>query len=343
MGKNIIVFSDGTGQKGGVGSNTNVYKLFNMIEQRTDRQIAYYDPGLGTDWRRITGAISGRGVSQNILECYRFIFEQFKAGDKIYLFGFSRGAATVRSLSAFIHMFGILPQSRPDLIKEAFRIYKIRDHEKRTATAKALIENNNTMWTKIEFLGVWDTVAALGLPIGGLGPLVDFFFPHRFHSFDLSDAVVHARHALSIDEERKSFQPVLWAPLNSGPADRMKQVWFCGVHTDVGGGYPEEDLSNITLKWMIKEATAKGLLIYPKSTLYQKLESTNANVDGFMHDQRRKFPWKMMKGVQRKWPTDYGPVCIHESVTQRTRDRANQHPPKYDAWIIKYSERILEK
>ena len=86
MGKNIVIFSDGTGQKGGIGSNTNVYKLFNMIEDRTGKQIAYYDPGIGTDWEKITSLIAGRGFSRNIIDCYRFIFENFEADDHIYLF-----------------------------------------------------------------------------------------------------------------------------------------------------------------------------------------------------------------------------------------------------------------
>src|ERR1043165_8315910 len=97
MGKNIVIFSDGTGQKGGVDANTNVYKIFNMIEDRTSRQIAYYDPGLGTDMEGLAGMIGGKGFSKNILDCYKFIFENFQADDKIYLFGFSQGAATVRS------------------------------------------------------------------------------------------------------------------------------------------------------------------------------------------------------------------------------------------------------
>ena len=131
MGKNIVVFSDGTGQKGGVDNNTNIYKLFNMIEDRTNRQIVYYDPGLGTGMEGIAGLIGGRGFSRNMLDCYRFIFENFQADDSIYLFGFSRGAATVRSLSGFIHLFGILPASRADIIEEAFDIYKIHNKEKR--------------------------------------------------------------------------------------------------------------------------------------------------------------------------------------------------------------------
>ena len=145
MPKNIIIFSDGTGQKGGNGNNTNVYKLFNIIEDRTKNQIAYYDPGVGTDWRKITGSLSGRGLSKNIIECYTFLFENFEAGDQIYLFGFSRGAATVRSLSAFVHYFGILPKSRPDLIKKAFKIYKRSNAKNVEANAEAFVKKHHTM------------------------------------------------------------------------------------------------------------------------------------------------------------------------------------------------------
>ena len=168
MPKNIVVFSDGTGQEGGKGNNTNVYKLFNMLEDRTENQITFYDRGLGTGWRKITGNISGMGISHNICECYHFIFDNYMAGDKIFLFGFSRGATTVRSLSAFIHFFGILPKSRPELIKKAYKIYKIEDSEKRKNRADELVARHHNQWTKIKFIGVWDTVDALGLPIKSL-------------------------------------------------------------------------------------------------------------------------------------------------------------------------------
>ena len=138
MSKNIIVFSDGTGQEGGKGNNTNVYKLFNMIEDRTQKQISFYDRGLGTGLRKITGNIAGMGISKNILECYEFIFSNYCAGDNVFLFGFSRGATTVRSLSGFIHMFGILPKSRPELIKKAYRIYKKRKKVKREKRRRSL-------------------------------------------------------------------------------------------------------------------------------------------------------------------------------------------------------------
>lgn len=335
MGKNIVIFSDGTGQKGGVGSNTNVYKLFNMVEDRTDKQIAFYDSGLGTNWRKISGLIAGRGFTKNILECYRFIFENFQADDNIYLFGFSRGAATVRSLSGFIHLFGILSKSRADLINEAFAIYKIKNTEKRKEKAKAFIEKHTNMWCTIKFLGVWDTVAALGLPFKSISAVLDIFFPHQFHSFDLSDSVEFARHALSIDEERKSFLPVIWNPVENDNTGRMKQVWFCGVHTDIGGGYIEEDLSNVSLKWMIQEATDKNLRIYEKSPAYQKLLASNPDINGIMHNEQKEFPGKLLKRMKRSWEkTTFGEPCIHESVLNRTKNSDNTVTPKYSPWIF---------
>lgn len=337
MKKNIVIFSDGTGQKGGIGSNTNVYKLFNMIEDRTQRQIAFYDPGLGTDWRKVTGAIAGSGISKNILDCYEFLFENFEAEDDIYLFGFSRGAATVRSLTGFLHLFGILPRSRKDLIHQAFRIYKIENHSKRNERAKAFIAKHHTMWAKVKFLGVFDTVAALGLPIPWLSVLLDRLTPYKFHSFDLSDSVVYARQALSIDEERKTFAPVFWDRLASPkPAGRMKQVWFCGVHTDVGGGYAEDDLSNISLRWMIKEATEKGLIIYEKSPAYLTLKNSLANPNGVMHNEQKEFPGKLFKRAIRSWNKEtHGEPCIHESVLKRKKNADNADTPAYSPWIMK--------
>lgn len=346
MSKNIVILADGTGQIGGKNNNTNIYKLFNMAEDRTDRQVVFYDPGLGTNWKKITGNIMGNGFSKNILDCYRFLFKNYQAGDKVYLFGFSRGAATVRSLSGFIHLFGILPQSREDLIHEAFRIYKITDKDKRIKTAEAFIAKNHTMWCKIEFLGVFDTVAALGFPFKGLNFIFDKLFPHKFHSFDLSDSVRYARHALSIDEERKTFLPVLWNKLDDKePHDRLKQVWFCGVHTDVGGGYEIEDLSNISLKWMLNEAREKGLLIYEPSPAYQYfLKCNHQNSDGYMHNEQLGFKGKIFKRQVRSWNLNVnGELCIHETVIKRTKNKMNGDDPRYQSWINNFTERTLIK
>jgi uncharacterized protein (DUF2235 family) len=335
MAKNIVIFSDGTGQKGGVGSNTNVYKLFNMIEDRTKRQIAFYDPGLGTDWRLISGKIFGSGFSKNISDCYRFLFENYEAGDKVYLFGFSRGAATVRSLSSFIHLFGILPKSRPELIKQAYSIYRKKNPEKRAEDFK---KRHHSMTCKVEFLGVWDTVAALGLPIKTLGFILDKFIPHKFHSFKLSDGVKYARHALSINDERKTFHPLIWDQIEGEFAkERMKQVWFAGVHTDIGGGYKRDELSKISLKWMIQEALEKGLIIYDKSKRYKILMASKSDSNGFMHNEQTGYPGKLLKRELRTWDNSkYGQACIHQSVYKRTKNNQNNDDPKYHPWIFNH-------
>ena len=331
MPKNIIIFSDGTGQEGGKKYNTNVYKLFNMIEDRTPNQISFYDRGLGTGWRKITGNIGGMGIKKNIRDCYEFIFNNFEAGDQIYLFGFSRGATTVRSLSAFIHLFGILPKSRPELIKRAYSIYKIKNNEKRKRKAEEFLKLNHTMWTKIKFIGVWDTVAALGLPIKFLDVIIDQipFFHHSYHNLDLSESVVHARHTLAIDDERLTFHPKIWNK-EIKEYQTMKQVWFLGMHTDVGGGYKEQQLSDIPLIWMVNEAVEKGLRIYPK---YKVEISPDAN--GFMHNSRGGFFTQFFRKRIRSW--DYktkGNLVLHESVLMRKKNKNNTDDPAYTSWVL---------
>jgi uncharacterized protein (DUF2235 family) len=185
-------------------------------------------------------------------------------------------------------------------LEQAYKIYKIKNKDLRKQKAENFIEKHHTMWCKIKFLGVWDTVAALGLPIKFGSALMDKLFPHNFHSFDLSESVEFARQALAIDEERKAFHPVLWNRIDNDKTGKMKQVWFCGVHTDVGGGYKEEELSNITLKWMIQEATAKGLIIYKRSPAYKKLLASKPDVDGMMHDEQKHFPGKLLN---HQWHT----------------------------------------
>jgi len=338
VAKNIIIFSDGTGQDGGKTIDTNVYKLFKEVENRTQNQISFYDRGIGaearglgkmTTWgRRMARQITGWGFSKNVNDCYRFIFDNYEAGDKIFLFGFSRGAATVRSVAGFIHMFGILPKSRPELIKEAYKIYKNETGENRLDIAEAFREKHHTMWANVEFIGVWDTVAAL-------------FGKGDFHDFSLSHCVKHAYHALAIDDERKSFHPVLWDE-TIDDRQSMEQVWFCGAHTDVGGGYPDTGLSDIALHWLLKHAISYGLLIYKgkdgKSGFLEKFEG---NPNGTLHDPIDTW-WKkkVFKRKTRSWPDvdqngiPRGKANIHPSVLQRTHDKHNNPKRSYDTWIL---------
>jgi uncharacterized protein (DUF2235 family) len=327
MGKNIIIFSDGTGQEGGKGFNSNVYKLFNMVEDRTHKQIAFYDRGLGSGWRKFTGLFFGMGISKNIKDCYRFIFENYQAGDRIYLFGFSRGASTVRSLSGFLNLFGILPRSRPELIRHAYSIYKISDPIKRKTRALDFVKKHHRMKCKVKFLGVWDTVSALGVPWGIINILLDKipFFKIKFHDFNLCSNIENAYQALALDEKRRIFHPLLWNE-KTEPDQKMLQVWFCGVHTDVGGGYREQELSDISLIWMIDNAKKNGLRIYEGH--HVKLQP---DVNGVIHNPCIGFPGFLYSRRDREWNRVSGVPVMHESVCERTLNNMNEPGTYYNS------------
>jgi len=331
MPKNIIVFADGTGKEGGEKPPTNIYKLFNMILDRSPEQIAFYDRGLGTGWRKLTGNVAGAGISRNIRECYRFIFDNYMSGDQIYLFGFSRGATTVRSLASFIHLFGILPKSRSELIGKAYGIYKVKNAEDRKRQADEFVAKHHTMWTKIKFLGGWDTVAALGIPLKPIDVIVDKvpLFRHHYHDLRLPKSVENAYHALAIDDERLSFHPTLWDS-QIAEYQSMKQVWFCGMHTDVGGGYEEQELSDIPLQWMVDNATAHGLKLYPDHEV-----RIHGDPDGTMHDSRGGTFSRHYRQAVRSWnPNTHGKPTVHESVLERTLNPHNGKNPPYKPWIL---------
>ena len=332
MPKNIVVFSDGTGQEGGIGDNTNVYKLFNMVLDRSPDQIVFYDRGIGTGWRKFTTKVAGAGFSKNVLNCYDFIFNNYQAGDQIFLFGFSRGAATVPSLSSFIHHFGILPQSRRELTERAFKIYKTNNPEKRRKKAAEFISRHHTMWVRIKFIGVWDTVAALGVPFKWADNLLDKvpILKHKFHDLSLSASIENAYHALALDDEREVFHPELW-DTNTLGYQTLEQVWFPGMHTDVGGGYAEQQLSDLALEWMISRALKHDLKIYPDHHV-----NIDSNPNGKMHNSRKEWRKKILyRRKGRSWPVDtHGNPVIHESVLRQTLNRENEVTPAYKPWIL---------
>lgn len=329
MAKNIVVFSDGTGQEGGDGFNTNVYKLFNMVEDRTPRQIAFYDRGLGTGWRKATGQGAGMGISKNIRECYEFIFENYEDGDHVYLFGFSRGAFTVRSLSGFIYLIGILPKSRPELIKKAYKIYRTRDPKKRQAKTDLFLAQHRTLECDVRFIGVWDTVAALGVPLKVIDLVIDRipFWRHSFHDSTLCPNVDYAYHALSIDDQRLTFHPTLWDESKACPHQQVEQTWFAGVHTDVGGGYEKRGLADVTLDWMLSRAKSAGLLLWNKHRVTLK-----PNPAGALHDSRQGLLGKLyrhsVRSIEKITEKARTKMRIHESVFQRTANPNCKYNPQ---------------
>jgi uncharacterized protein (DUF2235 family) len=255
MSKNIIFCADGTWDD--PLSATNVYALSKAAVQSSS-QVVIYEDGVGSDGtplQKLTGGALGDGLFQKIKQGYTGIAHVYEAGDSLFLFGFSRGAFTARSLAGMIANCG-LPVASPDdnLVHAAFQAY--RDKSK----LPAFLATNNMIDAKINMVGVWDTVGALGIPaiFGGIDQTYGFL------DTTLHKDVLYAYQALAIDERRQEFPPTLWTPpAVPVPGQVVEQVWFTGVHCDVGGGYPETGLSDITYSWMLAKAIALGLQVIP--------------------------------------------------------------------------------
>jgi len=275
--KNIVVCCDGTGNEFG-DTNSNVVKLYSTLVIDHD-QIGYYHPGVGTmgaptargaieaEWTKIEGLAFGKGLLDNVGDAYRYLMNNYEDGDHIYLFGFSRGAYTVRALGGVLHMYGLLSPGNEGQIPYIIRMFA--EKSRNAAGAKSTLdEAGDFKWSfsrdcLLHFVGVWDTVSSIAwtwrdpivLPYAGSNPIIHI-----------------GRHALSIDERRVYFRDMLWGPRyeKSDPQFKVeqdiKQAWFAGVHSDVGGSYPEAQsgLSKIALEWMMVEAQNFGLRIDPR-------------------------------------------------------------------------------
>jgi len=278
---NIVICCDGTwntpDQKdGAIPVPTNVVRLLNALaakDKNGNEQRQYYHPGVGTDgswWSKVVDGSTGQGLDHNIKSAYYELSRRYSSGDAIFLFGFSRGAYTVRSLAGFIGHCGLLDTAALsssqawDQIENAFRKGYRNRTDWRQADYKFHTSPDGSSEIPIRFLGVWDTVGALGIPEDmGLLHLIDNLHDYSFHDTSLSRHVEVSRHAVALDELRASFQPTLWT---ATPQQDAKQVWFPGVHSDVGGGYREHGLSDGALLWMIGEAAAAGLAFNPQVT-----------------------------------------------------------------------------
>ncbi len=257
--KRIAIFADGTWNSPEDGETTNVLHMARAVmpDVNGTKQVAFYDWGVGTDRKKFSGGLTGAGIDKNILDCYRFLVHNYAVGDQLFFFGFSRGAYTVRSLAGLIRNCGLLRREHARRISEAFRLYRKRTrasgpNEPQPTKFRRDFAVADT--TPIEFVGAWDTVGALGIPVPFWGTLNRREF--LFHDTEPSKIVQHARHAVAIDESREDFTPVLWS---DKPSVDIQQVWFAGAHSDVGGGYRESGLSNCASQWMLKEANKFGL------------------------------------------------------------------------------------
>jgi uncharacterized protein (DUF2235 family) len=267
MTKRLVVCLDGTWNSPDQGENpTNVVKIMEAVRP-TDaagmRQVTFYDAGVGADAGRIdriADGFTGRGLEQNVRDGYRFLAQNWEPGDQIYLFGFSRGAFTARSLCGFLSACGLLERHAMRRLPEAWELYRM-PKEQRLPEKLADLRADARSEVKVECIGVWDTVGALGVP----GELLQAFNrEHRFHDTELCEMVECAFHAVAIDEKRGPFGPTLWQkPKGEDLKYRaVEQVWFPGVHSNVGGSCPDAGLSDLALEWMIRRVQAHTKLAF---------------------------------------------------------------------------------
>lgn len=271
MSKRLVVCCDGTWNTPDQKCPTNVTKVA-LAVAGTDavgfEQRVFYHRGVGSEvGDRIRGGAFGYGLSRNVCDTYRFLVQNYEPGDELFFFGFSRGAFTARSVTGLVRNCGILRRTEGHRIDDAYALY--RSHGSATkprGVESALFRRSYSHEPRIRFVGVWDTVGALGIPVTGL-PIARWLNRRwGFHDTALSSIVDAAYQALAIDEQRGPFQPALWTQQDDAPKHQVvQQVWFTGVHCDVGGGNPQHKLSDLPLLWMVDRAQESGLCFAPEA------------------------------------------------------------------------------
>ena len=316
--KNVIVCCDGTGNEYGT-NNTNVVIACELAEESA-RQCRYYDPGVGTGgWvyeedggtlRAAMDQATGHGLRKNVEDAYRFLMQIYEDGDRVFLFGFSRGAFTVRSLAGMLHCCGLLLPTASNLVEYASKRYHQKDAGTVDAEVDAGFRATFARPCPVHFIGVWDTVESLILNAG-----------RKWHDTRLTPETAFAYHALAIDERRRDFPPCLWDEPSVAQGQALEQVWFAGVHSDVGGWYDERGLSNIALQWMLGKAQACGMHLDEKALA---LPEHRGDPLGKMHESCAGF-WKFRGSRRRTIP---GGARIHRSVATRMQEQALRYVPK---------------
>lgn len=343
--KRIAIFCDGTWNtpdksKSGKQCQTNVVKMANALSTLSKdgkEQLLYYDLGIGSEGsliKRVYDGATGTGISEKILQAYRFVIHNYQKGDELFLFGFSRGAFTVRSLSGLIRNSGILKPENLDKIYKAFSIYRSRKPAYQPREVEATLFRKTFAveeTTRIKFIGVWDTVGALGNPLVLNGIINQ---QNQFHDTDLSSRVDNAFHALAIDEKRKNFEATLWHQQPNSVGQVLEQVWFPGVHSDVGGGYPENEneLSDIALHWMLEKAKSCNLNFDEIGMKPNPMALSHETYKGFYKLQARLFRPIGLAEPERGNTNEF----VHPSVAERYKNDKNYRPRNLEDYFKKH-------
>lgn len=343
--KRIAIFCDGTWntpdkEENGKHCPTNVVKMANALSPVSidgTTQLLYYETGIGSEGdliQRVYDGATGTGISERILQAYRFIINNYEQGDELFLFGFSRGAFTVRSLSGLIRNSGILKIENLDHVSRAYSIYRSRLPQYQPREVEATLFRKTFAveeTTRFKFIGVWDTVGALGNPLFLNGILSK---QNQFHDTDLSTRVSNAFHALAIDEKRKNFEATLWHQQPNSKDQVLEQVWFPGVHSDVGGGYPENEtgLSDISLTCMLEKAQNLNLN-------FDSI-AMNPNPMALMHESYRGFytlQHKLFRPIGQVDPKKGNTnEFIHPSVVERYKNDKEYRPQNLVDYFIQH-------
>ncbi|HFI9759130.1 DUF2235 domain-containing protein [Vibrio parahaemolyticus] len=334
MSKRIVICADGTWNRPEKDIKkdqpTNVLRFARSIRPMTSDgvgQQVFYDWGVGSYYDPVVGGATGVGVQKNIMDCYRYIVQNYEEGDELYFFGFSRGAYTVRALCGLINNCGILKREDSNLIQSAFNLYKRGGKTNKPNGINSLkFRTNHCHNSKfVKFVGVWDTVGAMGIPLSFLGLFED---KDEFYDNKIGTNVNIARHALAIDEKREDFEPTIWSPSS---ATDIKQTWFSGVHSDIGGGYMPDSqglLASIPpMRWMACQAAESGLAFEPHWI-------SNSQSVGIpkLNKSRRTF-YRLKKEYLRPIDHGLGEVLIHKSVKERWDNDLTYRPKNLAAYI----------
>lgn len=327
--KRIVLCADGTwnesekvSKETGRPQPTNVLKVARAIKARSTRgidQVVYYHKGVGTlghldQW---TGGAFGDGMELNVRDLYRFLVYNYEQGDEIYLFGFSRGAFTVRTLTGFMAQIGLLQKYDEYYTRNMYALYESSTQMGSAEWDEAFRNVKDHRPTPpVTFMGVWDTVGALGVP-GAIGNLLNRD-KYRYHDIGLQPNVQHAYHALALDERRKPFAPSLFTP-RAGWAGTLEQAWFAGVHSNVGGSYSPDGLANEALHWIVEKAEALGLE-FDAAFLEKYKPCFNSTLNDSM-------AWYYQAQIRQITPSPGDGQCLHQSVLDRMALPAMKYAP----------------
>ena len=348
MPKNIVLCFDGTWNTPGddrspaEDDSTNVFRFYQRVNATGDQgrpQVKWYNEGVGTEWmNRVSGGAFGLGLDKHIQDGYRKLIELYQDGDDVFVVGFSRGAYTARSLVGLVRNCGVLRRMDGTLVDRAYEMYRSRDQVD-SEHAVAFRRDNSTE-IRIKFVGVWDTVGALGVPLQSFREFNAE--QYAFHDTKLSSIVTNAFHAVAVDEHREPYQATMWGPQDAKDRDHgqvLRQLWFSGAHSDVGGGYTgTHPVADLTLRWMQKNAQAcgLGLQLFPTP-------DRQAAVSADLHDSFTAFLGGFFSFFHRRYyrtmgKPDQGAQLVDNSIRERVKARADYRPKNDDLYAVAESD-----